>query len=257
MDQKKIGKFISILRKKKQLTQEELAEKLGVSNKTISRWENGNNLPDLSLLSLLSEELDVNINDLLTGEVVDDEDYQEVLERNIINVVKSVDDKNKSFHFRKYMLITILFIFILLLGWFWFYTKYLFIEEFDKSKMSVSISYDEVTMVYKNSCAIYDGGTIEHIITAIKEDDKEIGIIFVTSKCSLSAKREYENIYLNRTNLIHSNSYAYDDLGKIDVDFPEKFRVYYTTIDFNDIRLADKNKLNNIIKSSNLIYENK
>ena len=68
MDQIKIGKFIATLRKEKDLTQEQLGEKLGVTNKTISRWENGNYMPDIEMLSLLSKEFDVSINELISGE---------------------------------------------------------------------------------------------------------------------------------------------------------------------------------------------
>lgn len=68
MDQTKIGKFIADLRKEKKMTQEQLAEKLGVSNRSISRWENGNSMPDLSLLQNISNELGVNISELLNGE---------------------------------------------------------------------------------------------------------------------------------------------------------------------------------------------
>ena len=65
MDQIKIGKFIAALRKEKCLTQEQLGEKLGVTNKTISRWENGNYMPDVEMLSLLSKEFGVSINELI------------------------------------------------------------------------------------------------------------------------------------------------------------------------------------------------
>lgn len=65
MDTKKIGAFIAMNRKKKGYTQEQLAEKLGVTNKTISRWENGHYMPDLSLLEPLSKELDITLNELL------------------------------------------------------------------------------------------------------------------------------------------------------------------------------------------------
>lgn len=68
MNQEKIGIFIYELRKDKDMTQEELANKLGVSNKTVSRWERGVNLPDLSLLKAISKELDVSLIDLLNGE---------------------------------------------------------------------------------------------------------------------------------------------------------------------------------------------
>ena len=99
MDIIKIGRFIAEKRKEKKLTQEELAEKLGVTSKTISRWENGNYMPDISLLKSLSEELGITVNDLISGEKVDEDHYQEKLEENIINTIdytsKKVSEKNK------------------------------------------------------------------------------------------------------------------------------------------------------------------
>lgn len=68
MDQIKIGTFLKLLRKEKNLTQEQLAEQLGVSNRTVSRWENGNNMPDISLLSEIAEFYDVSIPELIYGE---------------------------------------------------------------------------------------------------------------------------------------------------------------------------------------------
>ena len=68
MNQEKIGKFITTCRKEKNLTQEELAEKLNVSNKSVSRWENGKNMTDYSVLNDLCTILDININELLSGE---------------------------------------------------------------------------------------------------------------------------------------------------------------------------------------------
>lgn len=68
MDQNNIGKFISVKRREKNLTQEQLAEKLGVSNKTISKWENGKCMPDYSVIELLCQELDISLAELLDGE---------------------------------------------------------------------------------------------------------------------------------------------------------------------------------------------
>lgn len=67
MDQVQIGKFISELRKEKGLTQEQLGERLGVTQKTVSRWENGRNMPDIAMLPILCEELDINIAELMNG----------------------------------------------------------------------------------------------------------------------------------------------------------------------------------------------
>lgn len=64
----KIGKFIAQCRNEKNITQEELGEKLGVTNKTISRWENGHYLPDIEMMQLLSKEFSISINELISGE---------------------------------------------------------------------------------------------------------------------------------------------------------------------------------------------
>ena len=93
MNQSDIGKFISSLRKKKKLTQSELSEKLGVSVKSVSNWENGRNMPDLSLFKPLCNELGITVNDLISGEIVDDKKYKEVAEDNII---KTIDYSNKN-----------------------------------------------------------------------------------------------------------------------------------------------------------------
>lgn len=68
MNQEKIGKYIATCRKNKKLTQEQLAEKLGITSKSISRWENGKTMPDVSLFYSLCKELSITINDLLSGE---------------------------------------------------------------------------------------------------------------------------------------------------------------------------------------------
>ncbi len=98
MNQEKIGKFILECRKAKKLTQLELAEKLGVTDKSISNWENGRNMPDLSLFKPLCELLDITINDLISGEKVSKDKYQEKLEENIISTIdytnKKVSEKN-------------------------------------------------------------------------------------------------------------------------------------------------------------------
>ena len=87
MNQEKIGKFISICRKEKNLTQQELAEKLGVTDKSIGNWENARCMPDLSLFKPLCDELGITINELLSGERIEKEDYQEKFEENIINTI--------------------------------------------------------------------------------------------------------------------------------------------------------------------------
>lgn len=98
MNQEKIGKFIAHCRKNKNMTQQELSEKLGVSDRTIGNWENGRNMPDLSLFKPLCELLNISINDLISGERVSEDKYQEKLEENIISAIdytnKKVSQKN-------------------------------------------------------------------------------------------------------------------------------------------------------------------
>ena len=87
MNQEKIGKFIAKCRKDKKMTQSELAEKLGVTDKSIGNWENGRNMPDLSLFKPLCDELEITINDLLSGEKISKDKYQERFEENIVNTI--------------------------------------------------------------------------------------------------------------------------------------------------------------------------
>lgn len=96
MDSKKIGAFIALNRKAKGLTQEQLGERLGVSNKTISRWENGNYMPDLSLLEPLSKELGITLNELLAGEKIEEEKVIEYSEKNMISTLDYSAEKIKS-----------------------------------------------------------------------------------------------------------------------------------------------------------------
>ena len=93
MNQEKIGKFILKCRKDKKLTQTELAEKLGVTDKSVSNWENGRNMPDLSLFKPLCEILDISINDLISGEKISKDKYQEKLEENIITTIDYTNKK--------------------------------------------------------------------------------------------------------------------------------------------------------------------
>lgn len=96
MNQEKIGKFILELRKEKNMTQQELADKIGVTDRAISKWENGRGMPDLSLMKPLCKELGITINELISGEKISKNEYQEKLEENILNTIDYTDKKIKS-----------------------------------------------------------------------------------------------------------------------------------------------------------------
>ncbi|MCI8922092.1 MAG: helix-turn-helix transcriptional regulator [Acutalibacter sp.] len=96
MDQNKTGKFIAGERKRKALTQKQLAEMLGISDKTISKWERGGGFPEVSLLLPLCRELDITVNELLAGERVAEEDYKKKAEENMMNLVKEAQESRKK-----------------------------------------------------------------------------------------------------------------------------------------------------------------
>lgn len=96
MNQEKIGKFILELRKEKNMTQQELADRIGVTDRAISKWENGRGMPDLSLMKPLCKELGITINELISGERLDKKEYKDKLEENIINTINYSDKKIKK-----------------------------------------------------------------------------------------------------------------------------------------------------------------
>ena len=95
MDQVKIGKFIAECRKKANLTQMQLAEKLNITDRAISKWENGKSLPDSSIMLDLCDVLSISVNDLLCGEVVTMDNYNKELENNLLEMIKQKEQADK------------------------------------------------------------------------------------------------------------------------------------------------------------------
>ena len=94
MDQVKIGAFIAQLRRERDWTQEELGERLGVTNKTVSRWENGNYMPSIELLALMGREFDVSLNELLEGRRLDNEaEFRAAADKNLASAMESRLDR--------------------------------------------------------------------------------------------------------------------------------------------------------------------
>lgn len=96
MDQIKIGKFISLRRKNKNITQSALSELLGVTDRAISKWENGVCLPDASIMMDLCKILGITLNDLLSGEVVDMKENEKRLEENLLEMTKIKEQRDKE-----------------------------------------------------------------------------------------------------------------------------------------------------------------
>lgn len=96
MNQVKIGKFIAECRKKNHLTQMQLAEKLNITDRAVSKWENGKAMPDSSIMLDLCNELKISVNDLLSGEVVTMDNYNEKLEKHLLELVKQKEQADKQ-----------------------------------------------------------------------------------------------------------------------------------------------------------------
>ena len=95
MNQLIIGKFITQKRKEKNLTQEQLAEKLGVSNKTVSKWETGKCMPDYSVVQLLCKELDITVAELMDGEDADEKSVRAYDEEQIMDLLRRTQELEK------------------------------------------------------------------------------------------------------------------------------------------------------------------
>ena len=96
MNQVKIGKFISDERKAKGYTQKQLSELLGISDKTISKWECGNGFPEASLLLPLCNELEITVNELLTGERISQQNYKKKAEENMVNMIREKEENKQK-----------------------------------------------------------------------------------------------------------------------------------------------------------------
>lgn len=135
MNQEEIGKFIAECRKNKKITQQELANKLNVTDKAVSKWENGRCMPDLSLMNELCEILGISINELLSGKRLTNEEYQKKLEENIIKINLTV--------IKKYIVKTLKIFFITILSIIVFIHTINIVSnkhiELDKDKVSFNI----------------------------------------------------------------------------------------------------------------------
>lgn len=104
MDQIKIGKFIASCRKEQGMTQAFLAEKLGISDRAVSKWETGKSLPDSGIMLELCELLKINVNELLSGERIMVESYDKRAEENLIAMSREVEEKNRQMLRTEYLI---------------------------------------------------------------------------------------------------------------------------------------------------------
>lgn len=122
MNQEKIGKFIAKCRKEKNMTQQELADKIGVTDRAISHWENGRRLPDYSLIKKLCDILSISINELFYGEKISNENYKEKAEDNIEKLINDNYRKKKKMNWIIAGLVAVLYLSISIIFNIWTYS---------------------------------------------------------------------------------------------------------------------------------------
>ena len=238
MDQERIGKFIAELRKEKNLTQEQLAEKLGITDRAISKWENGRGMPDLSLMKPLCNELGITINELLSGEKLDKKDYQDKFEENILKTINYTDKKiNKIKLIFKICIGFILLIFITL--------STLFVIDMNRIKNNEPVLFSTWGYSYAPAIDLHE----EEIEIAIKDylieksdnepthHENEKG--FASFRIYLleeKEKKSHYNIYawvLEEKYYLENNSVSQDSSSSIPYKFVvEKIDEKYVVTDF-------------------------
>ena len=107
MDQIKIGKFIAACRKERKLTQLQLADKLGITDKAVSKWERGIAMPDTSIMLELCEKLKINVNELLSGEKISMENKNQKNEELMLDLAKELEKKNKTIWTTMWVIMTV------------------------------------------------------------------------------------------------------------------------------------------------------
>ena len=107
MNQAKIGKFIAAKRKEQNLTQMQLAEELGITDRAVSKWENGKALPDASLMLPLCGILHITVNDLLSGEEINMENNKQKNEQLLLDMAKEIENKNKVIWTTMWVIMTV------------------------------------------------------------------------------------------------------------------------------------------------------
>ena len=254
MNQEKIGKFIAKCRKDKNLTQGELADKLNISNKAISKWETGRGMPDASIMLELCAYLGITVNELLSGEKLEEGEYKEKANENIINIAKE-SEKNKKVKNKIIIVLTIIIIFsILLLITNIIYRNFEVTLEYDNRLIKCKINNEDII------CSFNGISLVTLYSEYINIDDETL--IFVNGKMLLQnkIKSHYESwdsmAELNNGNNTSFNTEIIINKNKDIEDCKEKIKVFYTKTNVNKIKSLRKEELQKVIEESDLMFEN-
>ena len=116
MNQEKVGKFIVKLRKENNMTQQELANKLNITDRAVSHWENGRSMPDAGIMLELCKILNVNVNELLSAKKISQETYSERAEENLLEMKREIESQNRRIFILNKIIINLVVIIFIVIG---------------------------------------------------------------------------------------------------------------------------------------------
>ena len=235
MDQEKIGKFIANCRKKQNLTQEQLAEKLDISKNAVSKWERGLNLPDASIMKELCAILKISLNELFAGQHINDNDLQENSEKNLLNIVKKENHTRKKLSiFIRISLAIIIVLIISLIALYKFMSNYMSVAKTFELNWGIILPNDFKEEYYVDTGASFHGDGERYSVfkgnnfmTSLKKE-KNQELESVISKLYISLKVSKEN----QINFSHQYSWTKiiskdDDRNYIYCIFDEEANKFY------------------------------
>ncbi len=243
MNQERIGKFIAKCRKDRKLTQIELAEKLGVSEKSVGNWENGRNMPDLSLFKPLCNILNISINDLMSGEKVDNQNYINTLEENIVDMVANIERKKTKR--KKFIIITFIGILVMMLIGRILYINYELDVKYDSRTMNCNITDKEIQFNIK-------GQSVLNTYYTSKIVDNKTIYFFHTTINLYNKRRSNWEYSQSMARLLDNKNVQFSSFNNIDIE-SKNIEVYYTDNSIKQIEKASSNELNRIIEKSYLM----
>lgn len=223
MDPQKTGKIIGEARKKLKLTQKELADKLCITDKAVSKWERGLSLPDISLLIPLTENLNISLYELLKGEKMNNKNVEETI-KDAINYSNKEIKRNK----KKYLLITIFFILIILM-----------------CSIAINIKNKQEISAYTDKDTIYHINDYTKYKTDLEDSNKNnenMEIIFM--KLPLSYSERSFSVKKNNINIKYNITYkkmlrAYNDETYVKAAMIYNANILFLTInDLNSVKIS-------------------
>lgn len=248
MNQAKIGKFINECRKEKGLTQNQLAEKLGITDKAVSKWETGKGLPDAAIMIALCDQLGISVNELLSGERLTEDNYEEKANENIVTMAKAADKNRK----RVIFVVALIGVLLLCRVMFGIYQNIEVTVDYDERFMQCELTEDCITY-YINGFSVISP---EYEIVNTETET----LVFFTNKTLLQNKiHSHWESWDSFAQLNNGEDALYTAKEIIDIkDMPEvkeEIKVYYTDISLNKVKRADSDKLQEIVQNSMLIAE--